>query len=163
MKYRTANTTMKTTLVFLLIVIGLILVRFLTLPNPVQEIVLSKCFTRPMYSHTVYSGPDVDTTKIHKAKIYKGFFALDKSLDPDETRAVINILLDTANYDINGPGENLSAKELIFTYFDIEGSMLGSSHLSPRGDLISIPHDLFGATGYLTSDGLQKLRGITGL
>ena len=79
-------------LVFVLCLVALALVRFLTLPIPVQEIVLFKSFDRPMYWHTVYSGPPVDTRQIHKVKIYNHFFALDKSLDPDQTRTVVAIL-----------------------------------------------------------------------
>ena len=144
-------------LIVLAILVGLVLVRFWTLPDRVQHILVSKYLGQPKYSLTVYSGVPVETTQVHEVRIYKGFFTLDRLLDPDETRELVRILRDTTNYDSNQPGENMDAEELIFVYFDKKGLLLGESHLNRHGELLTVPLGLIGRSGYLTNDGLREL------
>jgi hypothetical protein len=152
------KTMFRILLICFVIVVALVLVRFWTLPQRVQEIYLSKFFARRRYSLIVYSGAPVQPTLIYRVKVYKGFFAIDRSLDPDQTRELVQVLLDTANYEPYEPGRNWNVGELIFIYFDKKGSQLGESHLNPAGEMLTVPLELIGRAGYLTSDGLKKLR-----
>ena len=138
---------------------GLVLFRFLTLPDPAKAAVL-RHLKPEMYHLTVYPGSPVEESQIHRVKIYKGFFSSDTFLDPDETRVLVDILRDTANYGSNPFQSDLIAPELLFIYLDKNGSLLGEGHLLADGELQTALPGLVGMNGYLTRKASEKIGAI---
>lgn len=151
-------TTKKKILLFISIPTAILFVRLLSVPPCVKtEWILKGLANR---FHVVDYGDNIDTTKLAKTIVYSGFFSFDKTLDKTESKHLLQILLDSANYKSGEWGTSDYTKS--FYFIDNDGNTLGKTVFDEIGQTRTWPsNELQTKWAALSEQGLKKVVKLT--
>ncbi len=138
-----------------LLIIGLIIFRFVFLPEPIKISYGLSGLSRRYYATGKDNGA-LDTTGIVKTIVFNGFFKLDDKLGKEDTKRLFNILFDSSNYEW---GETETPEfSKTFIYFDSNDKVKGETIFSYDGQTYTYPSN--GAQvnwGHLNAKGLKTV------
>ena len=126
---------LKKLLLIFLVIAGVILLRFLTLPDAIKT-----SYGLSGYSNRYFKLRDdapFDSSGLAKTVIYNGFFKFDKTLDKSETNNLLKILLDSSNYEWGETGTPEFSKT--FIYLDTKGESKGETIFSDDAQTYTYP------------------------
>jgi hypothetical protein len=119
----------------IILVTALVLIRFAQLPTPIKERYAHE-FNRRYYTIS-YGNIPIDTAAIVKTVVFSGFFGIEKTLEKSETRRLLEILSDPANYQ-HGEIEIPDLDKTLF-YYDEKGGIIGETILRNGGQVSTLP------------------------
>lgn len=158
-------------LTIILTVCGLLVYRFLTYPygltsDDFKQVYKSgEAATQENYAAQCQAEFDSSVLfpigQVSKAVFCKGFFSLDKSLDADKTKRLVEILNDTASYAWGEVGTFLPDRAIVF--YDKDNKPLGITELEEERGLqsYSYPYLRRMKWGALTEKAFEQIDKIT--
>ena len=138
-----------------LLIIGLIIFRFVFLPEPIKISYGLSGLSRRYYTTDNENG-QLDTTGIVKTIVFNGFFKFDDRLGKEDTKRLFKILLDSSNYEWGETGTPEFSKTLI--YFDGKDEVKGETIFSYDGQTYTYPsNEAQSKWGHLNDKGLKTV------
>jgi hypothetical protein len=137
------------------LIIGLIIFRFLFLPEPIKISYGLSGLSRRYYT-TDNDNEPLDTSGIVKTIVFNGFFRFDDRLGKEDTKRLFSILLDSSNYEWGETGTPEFSKTLI--YFDEKDEVKGETIFSYDGQTYTYPsNEGQSKWGHLNDEGLKAV------
>gem|GEM_PF-3657615 len=141
-----------------LLIIGLIIIRFMFLPEPIKIGYGLSGFSHRYYAISNDYKP-LDTTGIVKTIVFNGFFRVDGRLGKASTKQLFNVLFDSSNYEPGAAGTPEFSKTLI--YFDENEEVKGEAVFSFDGQTYTYPSgEAQSRPVHLNDKGLKKLKDL---
>ncbi len=137
------------------LIVGLIIFRFLFLPEPIKISYGLSGLSRRYYT-TDNDNEPLDTSGIVKTIVFNGFFRFDDRLGKEDTKRLFSILLDSSNYEWGETGTPEFSKTLI--YFDEKDEVKGETIFSYDGQTYTYPsNEGQSKWGHLNDEGLKAV------
>jgi hypothetical protein len=141
----------------IIIIIGLAILRFRFLPEPIKVSYGLGGLNRRYFTMKVDS-VEFDSSRVDNSIVFNGLLKFDDHLDKKKSQRLLSVLLDSTNYEWGETGTADFVKTII--YYDKNNEVVGQTNFSYDGQTYTYPSTVAQSKpGHLNKIGLKKILG----